>query len=68
VTGTKIKPIDPPTFYIITKRDTHSVKGEIKKAGGRWSNNYKFWYFNNRPTLKYTFKECLVFPFTGERL
>ena len=68
ISNGEITEIDPPTFYIITKRDTFSVKEEIKRAGGMWSMFEKFWYFNQKPDLEYTYKECLVFPFTGERL
>lgn len=64
----EIREIDPPTFYIITKRDTYSIKKEIKSAGGCWSSSNKFWYFNEEPNINYTYKECLVFPFTGKRL
>lgn len=52
----EVTKIEPPTFFIITKRDTFSVKEEIKRARGEWTMFEKFWYFNEKPELEYSYK------------
>ena len=63
----QIVEIEPPTFFIVTHRDTFSIKNDLKNAGARWDDFNKFWYFNEKPA-KYKVKEVLVYPYTGKRI
>ncbi|MEK4114545.1 hypothetical protein MHH92_30355 [Paenibacillus sp. FSL M7-1414] len=65
----EISRIDPPTFYIVTTRDTYKIKDKLKSAGADWNSVDKFWYFKNEPEKKLCrYKEVFVYPFSGKRI
>lgn len=65
----EISQIDPPTFFIVTTRDTYKIKAELKSAGAKWDSENKFWFFKEEPSKKLCrYKEVLVYPFTGKRI
>lgn len=59
--------IMPPTFFIVTTRNTYDKKEELRRAGGNWSGSHRMWYFYEKPQ-EFTTKEVLLFPFTGQRI
>ncbi|APC39654.1 hypothetical protein [Clostridium estertheticum] len=67
VENKEILEIEPPTLFIVTKRNTYEIKEDLKRAGAQWSMSYKFWWFDEKPE-KYKTKEVLVFPYTGKKI
>lgn len=61
--------IHPPTFYIVTTRNTFKIKDKLKSAGAIWNSIDQFWYFKEEPSKNLCrYKEVYVYPFTGKRI
>lgn len=67
IANKEIIEINPPTFFVVTSKNTYEKREEIKKAGGKWSITYKMWYFLEKPN-RFATKEVILFPYTGKRL
>ncbi|WP_236894757.1 hypothetical protein [Clostridium beijerinckii] len=67
IANQQIIQIAPPTFFIVTSKNTYQRKEEIKRAGGKWSRTLNKWYFYERPQ-QFTTKEVVLFPYTGKNI